>query len=75
MSFVAFISWEKIIPKVIPMISFIYNFLIVVVVWTLLLFYIQNNSELLTLYSYHAWCEQAFSLVFMSFRLRAYNNV
>ncbi len=41
--FVSFISWEKIVLKVIPMILFLCAFIVIAVVWTLLLFNIVND--------------------------------
>ncbi len=41
--FVSFISWKKIVWKVIPTISFLCAFIVIVVVWTLLFFNIEND--------------------------------
>ncbi len=39
----SFISWKKIILEVIPTISFLCAFIVIVVVWTLLFFNIEND--------------------------------
>ncbi len=41
--FLSFISWKKIILEVIPTISFLCAFIVIVVVWTLLFFNIEND--------------------------------
>ncbi len=41
--FLSFISWEKIVLEVIPTISFLCAFIVIVVVWTLLFFNIEND--------------------------------
>ncbi len=41
--FLSFISWKKNVLKVIPTISFLCAFIIIVVVWTLLFFNTENN--------------------------------
>ncbi len=41
--FLSFISWKKIVLEVIPTISFLCAFIVIVVVWTLLFFNIEND--------------------------------
>ena len=41
--FLSFISWKKIVLKVIPTISFFFVFIVIVVVWTLLFFNTEND--------------------------------
>ncbi len=41
--FLSFISWKKIILEVIPTISFLCAFIVIVVVWTLLFFNTEND--------------------------------
>ncbi len=58
--FLSFISWKKIILKVIPTISFLCAFIVIAVVWTLLFFNIENDFYN---YSYRSWCECGFRLM------------
>ncbi len=58
--FLSFISWKKIILKVIPTISFLCAFIVIAVVWTLLFFNIENDFYN---YSYRSWCERGFRLM------------
>ncbi len=46
---VSFISWKKIVLKVIPTISFLCAFIVIVVVWTLLFFNIGTIFRTLSL--------------------------
>ncbi len=41
--FLSFISWKKIVLEVIPTISFLCAFIVIVVVWTLLFFNTEND--------------------------------
>ncbi len=47
--FLSFISWKKIILKMIPMISFLCAFIIIAVVWTLLFFNIETIFRTISL--------------------------
>ncbi len=41
--FLSFISWKKIVLEVIPTISFLCTFIVIVAVWTLLFFNTEND--------------------------------
>ncbi len=41
--FLSFISWKEIVLEVIPTISFLYTFIVIVVVWTPLFFNTEND--------------------------------
>ncbi len=70
--FLPFIRWKKIwkVLKVIPMIMLLCAFIFTAVLWTLPFSYWEWFLELYHyLYSYHPWCEQAFTTTFQSWKI------